>query len=101
MVLSLVVEDLALLQILSPQRTTNYVNLIFFLGNSEVNAVVHHFSERLELLGGDVEEQDLRTGNVLRPVELVSFVPTNYQDVLLVNHHNLSFTYALLWLKSY
>lgn len=80
-------EILALLEVLAAQGATDDVHEVFKLGNSKVNAVVHHFAERAERLRGDVEEEDLRARYVSGPVELVSLVAADDQDVALVNDH--------------
>lgn len=66
------------------------------MSNSEVDTVVHHFTECPESLRWDVEEQDLGTRNVCRPIKLVGFVTTYNQYVALVDDDNLSFTYLLV-----
>lgn len=83
-------ELFTLLQVLTFQGTSDDVHKIFELGNSKVNSVIHHFTEGLESLGGDVEEEDLRTWNISAPVKLVGLVASDNQDVGLVNDNYLS-----------
>ena len=86
-------ELLALTQILALERAANDVDELFKLGDAEINSVVHHFPQSPEGLRGDVEEQDLRAGNVGRPVKLISFVAAHNEDVLFINHHYFPLAY--------
>jgi hypothetical protein len=87
---------LTLLQILSSQGATDNVNVFFFLSNSKVYSVVHHFSQHFKFLGRNVEEEDLRWRDVLTPIELISFITTNDKHILFINHYDLPFTDFLI-----
>jgi hypothetical protein len=92
-------EVFALLQILSFQGSTDYVNEVFELGDSEIDPIVHHLSQSLESLGGDIEKQNLRAWNIGGPIELVGFIPSDDEDVALVNHND--FTFADFLVKNF
>ena len=68
---------LALFQILTLQRPSYNVHNIFKLSYSEVNSIVHHFSESLKVFRWDIEKQDLGTWDICRPIELICFVSTH------------------------
>ncbi len=61
--------------------------------DAEVDAVVHHLAEGLELALRDIELNDLRRGHVTGPVEGLRLIAANDQDVLFVYHHNLALGY--------
>ena len=82
-----------LFKVLSFQRTTNYVNEIFKLCYSEVNSVIHHFSQSFENFGWNIEQKNLWTRYVGWPVELIGFVATHDKNVTFINHYNFAFTY--------
>lgn len=84
------VEGLALTEVGALQRTPNYVDVILFLCNAEVDTVVHHFSEGLELPLRDIKLNDLRAGHVAGPVETFGLVTSDDQNVLFIYHHDLT-----------
>jgi hypothetical protein len=94
LILCSVVEHLALLQVLASERTTNYVDFLFFLSNAKVNTVIHHFTQTLELLCSDIKMQNLWAWHVLWPIKLVSLVTSDNENIVFVNDYYLSFTYT-------
>lgn len=84
-------ELLALFEILSFQRPSDYVNQVFELSDSKIYTVVHHFSQSFEILRRNVKKKDLWARDICRPIKLVSFISTHYQNVALVYHHNFAF----------
>ena len=85
-------EILTLFQVLALQGAANDVHKVLELRDSKVDSVVHHFSQGLECFRGDIEKQDLGTWNISGPIELVGFVPSNNQNIALVNDYYLSLT---------
>ena len=85
-------EVFALLQVLTFEGASDYVDQVLELGNSKINPIVHHLSQGLEGLRRYVEKQDLRTGDVGGPVELVGLVAADDEDVGLVDDDDFSFT---------
>ena len=84
------VEGLALAQVVAFEGATDYVDLVVFLGNAEVNAVVHHFTNRFELLGRDVELNDLGAGHIRGPIEAFRLVTAHDEHVLFVHDHDFA-----------
>ena len=72
------VEALALPEVVAFQATPDNVDLHFLLGNAEIDAVVHHLAEGLELALRDVELDHLRGGHVRRPIEGLALITTDY-----------------------
>ena len=71
------------------ERAANDIDVIFFLRDAEVDPVVHHLAEGLELPLRDVELDDLGGGDVRGPVEGLGLVAAYNENVLLVDHHDL------------
>ncbi len=88
--LGLNVEALTLPQVVTLQGTSNDINLILFLRDPEVDPIVHHLSEGLELALRDVKLDDLRGGHVRGPVKGLALVAANDQNILFVDHHDLA-----------
>ena len=86
----------ALFQVLAFKRPSDDVNLLFKLRNSKVNTVVHHLTQSFKILGGDVKEQNLGAWDVSGPIELVSLVPTDNQNVALIDHYDFAFANFLV-----
>ena len=82
-----------LFEVLTLQRTTNYVNEIFKLCYSKINSIIHHFSESFENFSGNIEQKNLRTRYISWPVELISFVASHDKNVTFINNYNFSLTY--------
>lgn len=82
---------LTLLKVLSLQRSTNNVYKIFKLGYSKIYSIVHHFAKSFKCLCWDIEQQNLRTGNICWPVKLIRLISSHNENVTLINHNNFSF----------
>lgn len=85
---SLDVKALALPEVVPFERAAYDVDLFFLLRDAEVDAVIHHLSEGLELALGYVELYDLAAGHVGAPVEGFRLVPANDQYVLLIDDND-------------
>jgi len=87
---SLDVEALALAKIIALKGSSNDVDLVFFLSNAEVNAVIHHFTKSLELSLGYIKLDNLRARYIRAPVKALRLIPSNDEDVLFINHYYFS-----------
>jgi hypothetical protein len=85
-------KELTLLKVLASQAATDDVNIIFELGDAKVNTVVHHLAECPERLCRNVEKENLRRGDIGRPVELICLIAANDENVWLIDDDNLALT---------
>ena len=85
-----------LFEILSFERAADDVHKVFKLSYSEVDSIVHHFSQCLESSGRNIEQQDLRTWYISTPIELVSLVSTNDENIAFVDYYYFAFADFLI-----
>lgn len=81
---------------MTSETAADDIHIVFELGDAKVDAVVHHLAKSAERLGRYVEQKNLRRRYVRRPVELISLVAADDEDVRLVDDNNLSFADLLI-----
>ena len=84
------IKRFALPEVGSLQGPPDNVDVVLLLRDPKVYPVVHHLPQGLELALRDVELDDLRARHVTGPVEALGLVPSDDQDVLLVDDDDLA-----------
>lgn len=87
------IKSFALFQIRAFKWPSNYKYFVFFLSNSKINSIIHHLTYSLELFGSNIKLDDLRAGDIRRPIKSLWFITTNNQYVLFIQNNNLTLTY--------
>lgn len=88
--LGLDVEAFALPQVCPLKGAAYDENVVLLLSDAEVDPVVHHFAESLEFPLRNIKLNDLGAGYVGGPIETLRFIPSDDENILLVNYNDFT-----------